>query len=425
MSLKILIIGSGGREHSIGLKLAKSPRKPSLYFAPGNAGTAEIGQNIPIKDSEIEKLLTFAIDTKIDMTIVGPETPLVDGIVDLFEQQNKVIIGPNKIAAQIEGSKEWAKNFMKKHNVPTAAYEVFTELSPAKTYILKTKQYPIVIKADGLAAGKGVTVAGNESEALRALSECFEDQKFGTAGHKVVIEEFLQGEEASIFAFCDGKTILPMSAAQDHKAIFDGDKGPNTGGMGAYCPAPIASQKVLDQVNKLVFERMQAGFIKDGITYKGILYAGLMINKSEDVSIVEFNCRFGDPETQVVLPRLKNDLIDVFEHIHAGTLNQVTLEWHDTHVVDVVLAAGGYPNDYEKGKEIHGLDTEFSANTHIVHAGTKQENTKVLSNGGRVLAVVSEGKTLKDAIETVYSDIKKIRFEGMYFRKDIGFKALG
>jgi phosphoribosylamine--glycine ligase len=422
--MKVLIVGSGGREHSIGRKLKSSPHNPELFFAPGNAGTSQLGQNIAIKDSDISALCQFAKDTLIDLTIVGPEAPLVAGIVDTFEGAGLTAIGPNKKAAQIEGSKEWAKSFMKRHNIPTADFEAFTQLADAAQYIKSKNIYPIVIKADGLAAGKGVTVAENEHMALNALNDCFEGNKFGNAGHKVVIEDFLHGEEASIFAFCDGKTMRPMAAAQDHKAIYDGDKGPNTGGMGAYCPAPLITPTIYNRIQTEVFERMQAGFEADDINYKGILYAGLMIAADGTPQIVEFNCRFGDPETQVVLPRLKNDLIDIFIAIQKQTLETITLDWYETHVVDVVLASGGYPGDYEKGKTITGLNSTFSKHTHIIHAGTAEMDNQIITSGGRVLAVVSEGSNLKDAIDTAYQDIQHISFDGITFRKDIGFKAL-
>lgn len=421
--MKVLLIGSGGREHSIALKLSQSPLLTELFIAPGNAGTAQCGTNVPIKDSDVSELLRFAKENTIDLTFVGPEAPLVLGIVDEFESNGLYIVGPNKIGAQLEGSKEWAKEKMKKYGIPTAAFETFTDYDSSLNYIKSRNTYPIVIKADGLAAGKGVTVAENEEMADNALRDCFLDKKFSDAGAKVVIEDFLKGEEASIFAFTDGKTILPMVPAQDHKAVFDGDKGPNTGGMGAYSPAPIANQAVQAQVLKEVFQPLIQGFNNDGIQYKGIVYAGLMIDNNVP-SIVEFNARFGDPETQIVLPRLKNDLLEVLVAIAKGSLADINLEWHDNATVCVVMASEGYPEAYEKGKTITGIaDAEAIDGVSVVHAGTKQDDTLV-TNGGRVLAVVAEGDDIKSAIDTAYEGVSKISFDGAYNRTDIGFKAL-
>jgi phosphoribosylamine--glycine ligase len=422
--MKVLLIGSGGREHSIALKLSQSPLLTELFIAPGNAGTAKLGTNLDIKDSDIDGLLNFAKENAIDLTFVGPEAPLVLGIVDDFEAEGLSIVGPNKIGAQLEGSKQWAKEKMKKYGIPTAAFETFTDYESSLSYIKSRNTFPIVIKADGLAAGKGVTVAENYEMAENALKDCFLDKKFSDAGAKVVIEDFLKGEEASIFAFTDGKTILPMVPAQDHKAVFDGDKGPNTGGMGAYSPAPIATQAVQDKVLKSVFQALIQGFNNDGINYKGIVYAGLMID-NDDVSIVEFNARFGDPETQIVLPRLKNDLLEVLIAISKGTLADIELEWHDTATVCVVMASEGYPESYEKGKVITGItDAEAIEGVSVVHAGTKQDGDSLVSNGGRVLAVVAEGSDIKSAIDTAYKGVEKVTFEGAYNRTDIGFKAL-
>jgi len=424
--MSVLIIGSGGREHAIGLKLKEQNPEVPLYFAPGNAGTAELGTNLAISDSNISELLDFASSNKIHLTIVGPEAPLVLGIVDEFEKEGLRVVGPSKAAAQLEGSKEWAKNLMKKYKIPTAAFEVFTDYDSAKHYLTQRNVYPIVIKADGLAAGKGVTVAFSEEEALAALKTCFLDKAFNEAGLKVVIEDFLEGQEASIFAFTDGHCILPMSPAQDHKAVFDGDKGPNTGGMGAYSPAPLVTEAIQEQVLQTVFKPLLNAFKQEGLAYKGIVYAGLMINKAGDASIVEFNVRFGDPETQIVLPRLSTNLLALFNAVADETLSDFTLEWTNESSVCVVLASSGYPGAYEKGKEITGIEDVKKANpkSHVVHAGTKLENGKVLSNGGRVLAVVASADNLKDAIDSVYSSVEKVQFENKTFRTDIAQKGL-
>jgi phosphoribosylamine---glycine ligase len=421
--MNILIIGSGGREHAIGLCLKKSITNPSLFFAPGNAGTAQIGSNISIKDNNLNQLLIFAQSNSINFTVVGPEAPLVDGIVDLFEAHNLSIIGPSKLGAQLEGSKQWAKNLMKKYNIPTASFEVFDNYNDAVAYLNKKNQYPIVIKADGLAAGKGVTVAETEQMALSALKKCFIDKEFSSAGLKVVIEDFLFGEEASLFAFTDAKTIKPMIPAQDHKAVFEGDKGPNTGGMGAYCPTNLVTKEIKDTIMKTVFNPLLKAFQQEGISYKGIVYAGLMISESNDVSIVEFNVRFGDPETQVVLPLLETDLVDVFQAILNQTLDSVDLKWSNDYAACVVLASGGYPGNYEKNKEISGL-TSICNDVTVIHAGTKANNSGIYTNGGRVLGVVSKCTTLETALDSIYSNIDSISFDGMFYRSDIGFKAL-
>lgn len=422
--MKVLLIGSGGREHSIALKLSQSPLLTELFIAPGNAGTASCGTNVPIKDTDTPELLKFAKKNNIDLTFVGPEAPLVLGIVDDFEAEGLAIVGPNKIGAQLEGSKQWAKDKMKKYGIPTAAFETFTDYDSSISYLQSRNTYPIVIKADGLAAGKGVTVAENFDMAENALKDCFLDKKFSDAGAKVVIEDFLKGEEASIFAFTDGKIILPMVPAQDHKAIFDGDKGPNTGGMGAYSPAPIANSAVQDLVLRQVFQPLIQGFNNDGIVYKGIVYAGLMIDNGIP-SVVEFNARFGDPETQIVLPRLKNDLLEIFIAIAKGTLADITLEWKNTATVCVVMASEGYPDAYKKGQAISGIEeAESIKGVSVIHAGTQRVDGELQTNGGRVLAVVAEGHTIKSAIDTAYKGVEKVTFNGAYNRTDIGFKAL-
>ncbi|MSR88884.1 MAG: phosphoribosylamine--glycine ligase [Candidatus Margulisbacteria bacterium] len=423
--MNILIIGSGGREHSLGLALKKSKNCDSVFFAPGNTGTAKLGQNLAISETDFSALIKAVKRHSIELTLVGPEGPLVNGIVDHFESHNLTIMGPNKIAAQLEGSKAWAKDKMKSYNIPTAAYETFTEFNDAKSYIESRNVYPIVIKADGLAAGKGVTVATSYDIALNALTECFLDQKFSQAGLQVVIEDFLVGEEASILAFTDGETIIAMPPAQDHKAVFDADKGPNTGGMGAYCPAPIATPEIQEQVLEKVLKPLINGFKKDGILYKGIVYAGLMIAPSGQASVVEFNARFGDPETEVILPKLKTDLIDIFLAVINGTLHHLKIEWDNTTVVGVIMASGGYPGDFEKEKEISGIEAaEEIKNVSVIHAGTKEKNNRIVTNGGRVLCVLGQGNTIQDAIKIAYTGVDKISFKNQHYRTDIGKKAI-
>ena len=420
--MKVLLIGSGGREHAIGLSISKSKRLSSLYFAPGNAGTAQLGENVAIKESDISSLLRFVEQKGVDLTIVGPEAPLVAGIVDQFHEKGYPIIGPSQLGAQLEGSKSWAKLKMKEWGIPTASYEVFFDYDSAVTYT-EHCIYPIVIKADGLAAGKGVSVVQTKETAQKALHDCFIDQKFAQAGSQVVIESFLKGDEASIFAFTDGKTIIPMVAAQDHKAIYDGDKGPNTGGMGAYSPTPLVTDSIYQKVIDQVFTPLLNGFQKDKIDYVGIVYAGLMID-GDEINVVEFNVRFGDPETQVVLPRLKTDLLDIFIAMSEKRLADIHIDWSENAVVDVVLASEGYPDEYEKGKFITGIEQcNAIEGCHVIHAGTKNENDCLLTNGGRVLAIVAQDSDLETAIEIAYKGVNAIQFEGKYFRTDIAYKA--
>ncbi|MDA1353545.1 MAG: phosphoribosylamine--glycine ligase [bacterium] len=419
--MKILLIGSGGREHALAISLFKSPRLSSLFIAPGNPGTAQLGTNVAIQDTDISGLLAFAVETQIDLTIVGPEAPLAAGISDLFIEAGLAIVGPTQIGAQLESSKAWSKAMMLKAGIPTASYGEFTDHVSAITFIEDAPLFPIVVKADGLAAGKGVTVATDKAMALNALNDCFVNDVFSGAGQKVIIESFLKGEEASIFAFCDGKSFKPMLAAQDHKAIFDGDKGPNTGGMGAYCPAPIVTPAIAKMVNEQVFEPLLAQFKAEGIHYCGIIYAGLMID-GNDVNVVEFNARFGDPETQIVLPHLKTDLIDVFEAMVQGRLSEIELEWLPGAAVCVVMASEGYPGSYAKGRVITGVDS-VTGNPYVVHAGTKRDDNQLLTSGGRVLAVVGQGDDIASAIDSAYKGVDCISFEGAQFRRDIGAKA--
>jgi phosphoribosylamine--glycine ligase len=422
--MKILLIGSGGREHAIARQLVKSPLLSQLFIAPGNPGTATLGQNVPVNDTDINELLKFAKTNAIDLTIVGPEGPLVLGITDRFEAEGLKIVGTNQDAAQLEGSKKWAKDKMAKYGIPTAAYETFTDPSAALTYLRTNTRYPIVIKADGLAAGKGVVIAQTLIEAEHAIQEVMVDKKFSDAGTTMVIEAFLSGEETSIFAFTDGKTILPMVSAQDHKAIFDGDKGPNTGGMGAYSPAPVVTDAVYEKVVERVFKPLIEGFQRDGIVYKGIIFAGLMICDGEPWTI-EFNARFGDPETQVVLPRLKTDLVEVFDAITTGTLDQIHLEWDNSSTVCVVIASAGYPETSDKGRVIFGLESPLPDGVWVVHAGTAElVSGDIVTNGGRVLGVVAQNETLDAAISAAYQGVGQIKFDGQYNRTDIGAKGL-
>lgn len=421
--MKVLLIGSGGREHAIAIALNKSPLLTQLYIAPGNPGMNALGTCLDIKATDINTLKDFAIEKQIDLTFVGPEDPLAAGIVDVFESEQLSIIGPNQYLAQLESSKTWSKQLMQDAGIPTARYQAFRDPESALNYLKTECSLPIVIKAAGLAAGKGVTVAQNLSEAVAAIQDCFVNKKFGNAGEEVVIEDFLKGEEASIFAFSDGKTILPMIAAQDHKALLEGDKGPNTGGMGAYAPAPLVTDTVYKRVIEQVFQPLQTYFDKHKLCYKGIIYAGLMIDEDGQPSVVEFNARFGDPETQVVLPLLENDLLQIFKAIADQNLKDILLKWKNQSSVCVVKVAKGYPGSYEKSKEITGLNTPLNPDSHIVFAGVREEDGKLLSNGGRVLALVTTKSTLSESINQVYQEVTKIHFEGACFRKDIGFKA--
>lgn len=421
--MNILIIGSGGREHTLAWKIKQSPKVTKIYCAPGNPGIAEYAECIDLKIEDIAGLKTFAKEKNIQLTVVGPEIPLALGIVDEFQKDGLRIFGPSQAAAQLESSKLFSKKIMKKYKIPTANYEAFTDPQLALEHVYMSR-FPVVIKADGLAAGKGVTVAISLVEAKRAINAALKDKVFGEAGAKIVIEEFLSGEEASILAFCDGTNFIPMTSAQDHKTIYDEDKGPNTGGMGTYSPAPVVTKAVLEQVNETVFKPMMAAMIQEKAPYVGILYAGLMIT-ADGPKVIEFNCRFGDPETQVILPRLKNDIIDVFEVCIDGTLNQVQLEWRPEAAVCVVLAADGYPGNYKKGDIISGLDlAKQLPDTHIFHAGTALEKNQLVTSGGRVLGVTALGTDIRTAIKNSYRATEAIAFSGMHKRKDIGLKAL-
>lgn len=421
--MKVLVIGQGGREHTLVWKFKQSPRVSKVYCAPGNGGIASIAEIVPFKEDQIKELIHFAQKEGIDLTFVGPENPLLDGIVDQFEEAGLRIYGPRKNAAIIEGSKSFAKDLMKKYNIPTGHYEVFTSQEDAITY-LEQQGAPIVIKADGLAAGKGVVVAGTLDEAKQAVQEMMAEAKFGEAGHRVVIEEFLSGQELSLMAFVDGDVVIPMVPAQDHKPAYDGDKGPNTGGMGAYSPVPQMSEAEVEDAVQTVLLPTAKAMIKEGRPFTGILYAGLMMT-TEGAKVIEFNARFGDPETEVVLPRLKTDLIEIIEATLDHKLDQLQVEWSDQAAVTVVLASEGYPNSYPKGKIIKGTEQWLEEeDTVIFHAGTKMEDGELITSGGRVLAVTGLDKDLASAKYKAYQAIQSIHFDGMHYRKDIGAKAL-
>jgi phosphoribosylamine--glycine ligase len=421
--MKVLVVGGGGREHALVWKIAQSPKVTKVYCAPGNAGISELAEIVPIKANDLKGILDFALEAKIDLTVVGPEDPLTLGIVDLFESKGLAIFGSNRKAAEIEGSKAFAKEIMKKYRIPTAFYEVFENPTEAITYIRKQGP-PIVVKADGLAAGKGVMVCKTVEEAIRSVEQIMVEKVFGEAGKKVVVEECLTGEEASYIAFTDGKSILPMASSQDHKPIFDGDQGPNTGGMGAYSPAPVVTEEVHQQIVEKILRPMIQGMWEEGRPYRGVLYAGLMI-KDGQPKVLEFNARFGDPETQPALMRMKGDIVPILESCMKGTLSQCQIEWDERAAVCVVMASKGYPGDYEKGKAIKGLQ-EVSRMKDVVvfHAGTATKEGQIVTNGGRVLGVTGLGEDIPRAIERSYEAVKKISWEGAHYRTDIGQKAL-
>jgi phosphoribosylamine--glycine ligase len=423
--MKILIVGGGGREHALAWKAAQSSLANKIYVAPGNAGTAlEPGvKNVPINAEDIPALKTFARNEHIDLTIVGPEVPLVNGIVDEFTAAGLPCFGPNKAAAQLEGSKIFSKDFLVRHNIPTAAYQSFTEINPAIDYIRK-QGAPIVIKADGLAAGKGVILAQTEDEAIDAIKDMLADNAFGEAGHRVVIEEFLTGEEASFIAMVDGENILPMATSQDHKARDNGDMGPNTGGMGAYSPAPVVSPEIHNRIMSEVIEPTVKGMTYEGYTSRGFLYAGLMIAADGTPKVLEYNVRFGDPETQPIMMRLKSDLVELVQAALAGHLNEMESEWDPRASLGVVLAAGGYPDNYEKGTRISGLPTTECESSKVFHAGTRIANNEIMTNGGRVLCAVGLGDTVGDAQQRAYEIARDIRWEDVFYRTDIGYRAI-
>ena len=417
--MKILVIGSGGREHAIVWKLAQSDLCEKVFVAPGNAGTADEPktENIDLNAEDLESLLAFAKNKEIDLTIVGPEAPLVLGLIDLFEKNNLLCLGPNKLAAQMEGSKIFMKDVLKKGNIPTATYEVFTNPESARKF-LETCDIPIVLKADGLAAGKGVIVAFSRDEALEALNSLMVEQKLGTAGDNLVIEEFLKGEEASFIVLCDGKNVISLASSQDHKQRDDGDKGPNTGGMGAYSPAPLITEEINEVIMKDIIHPTLAELKRRNIDYKGFLYAGLMINEQK-IKVLEYNCRFGDPETQPILMRMKSDFLSLCLKAAKQELKGVQIDWDDRSALGVVMASKGYPEKYETGFPISGLNGE-NETTKVFHCGTKIEGEKILSNGGRVLCVTGLGENLDTAFKNAYETTSKISWDGAFYRKDIG-----
>lgn len=420
--LNVLVIGGGGREHTLVWKIAQSPLVNKIYCAPGNAGIAQLAECVSINESAIEDLLNFADRKRIDLTVVGPEAPLAAGIVDAFQRQGLAIFGPTKKAAEIESSKIFAKYLMEKYQIPTAQYRAFDQYEAAKNY-LASMPTPIVIKADGLAAGKGAIVCFSQEEAQEALHKMMVQSVFGSAGKKVVIEEYLRGQEASVLAITDGENLIVLLPAQDHKPIFDDDKGPNTGGMGAYAPAVQVDADMLQQIRQRILEPAIKGMALEDRPYRGVLYAGLMITR-QGPKVIEFNCRFGDPETQVILPLVDGDIVPLLYGCSQGKLEQQTINFKNKFAVCVVMASGGYPGKYEKGKEIIGLERNFGTDVIIFHAGTKLANGKILTNGGRVLGITALGNDVAEAIKRAYTAVGKITFDGAYYRKDIGYKAL-
>jgi len=421
--MNVLVVGGGGREHALVWKISKSPKVTKIYAAPGNAGIAELAECAPIKAEDVPGLLAFAKAKAIDLTIVGPEGPLSMGIVDEFTKAGLRIFGPSGKAAEIEASKRFSKDLMKKYHIPTAEYGVFTDKAAAAAYV-REKGAPIVVKADGLAAGKGVVVAETVEEALKALDIIMTEKAYGTAGERVVIEECLRGEEASFMAFSDGRTVVPMASSQDHKRVFDADKGPNTGGMGAYSPAPVVTKQLERKVMDTIMIPTVRAMEKEGRLFKGVLYAGLMIRNNE-ARVLEFNARFGDPETQPVMARLDTDLIEIIEAILDGRLSTLEIKWKPESAVCIVMASGGYPGNYEKGKKITGLDTAAGLKGVLVfHSGTAMKNGDIVTDGGRVLGVTGLGPAVAAAIDNAYKGAREISFDGAHYRRDIGARAL-
>jgi phosphoribosylamine--glycine ligase len=421
--MKILVIGSGGREHALVWKISQSPKTKKIFCAPGSAAIGELAEIVAIAPEQIEPLADFAAREKIDLTVVGPELPLTLGIVDLFQQRGLRIFGPNRLAAQLEGSKAFAKEILRDTGIPTAAFGAFADAAAAKDFIA-TQKMPVVVKADGLAAGKGVLICATRSEAQAAVDAILVNQCFGTAGKKVVVEEFLDGEEASFMVLTDGAHILPLASSQDHKRVFDQDQGPNTGGMGAYSPAPVITGEVQGRIFSDVLIPLLADLKKRNIEYRGVLYVGLMITR-DGPKVLEFNARFGDPECQPIMMRLKSDLVALMDAVINGTLAEARAKWHADPAVCVVLTAGGYPGTYETGKEIQGLEKlqEWSSG-FVFHAGTAKENDRWLTHGGRVLGVTARGKDIRGAVHNAYRAVGEISWDGMHYRKDIGRRAL-
>ncbi|MFJ5333244.1 phosphoribosylamine--glycine ligase [Pectobacterium versatile] len=423
--MNILVIGNGGREHALAWKASQSPLAKHVYVAPGNAGTAlePALTNVDIAATDIPALVAFAQENHIDLTIVGPEPPLVIGVVDAFQSAGLKIFGPTQGAAQLEGSKAFTKDFLARHNIPTAEYQNFTEVEPALAYV-RSKGAPIVIKADGLAAGKGVIVAMTLQEAENAIQDMLAGNAFGDAGHRIVVEEFLDGEEASFIVMVDGKNVLPMATSQDHKRVGDKDTGPNTGGMGAYSPAPVVTDEIHQRVMDQVIWPTVNGMAAEGNTYVGFLYAGLMISADGQPKVIEFNCRFGDPETQPIMLRLRSDLVELCLAACDGTLDQKDSVWDERPSLGVVLAAGGYPADYNTGDVISGLPQQDAEDGKVFHAGTKLNGINVVTNGGRVLCVTALGNTVAEAQQRAYEIAAGIQWQGVFCRKDIGYRAI-
>lgn len=421
--MKVLVIGGGGREHALVWKISQSPLVEKIFCAPGNAGIAELAQCVDLKVDDIDGLLAFAQQQQVGLTVVGPELPLTLGLVDRFRDAGLTVFGADKKAAQIEGSKSFSKDLMAKYGVPTAAYGTFTDAEEAKAFV-REQGAPIVVKADGLAAGKGVIVAQTEGEAIAAVEDILCEGAFGAAGSRVVIEEFLEGEEASFLAFTDGENIVSLASSQDHKPALDGDAGPNTGGMGAYSPAPVVTDEIHQQIIEKVLKPTIAGMAAEGCSYSSIIYAGLMI-KDGELKVLEFNARFGDPETQPLLARLKSDIVPVLMACAKGDLSGIELEWHDKAAVCVVMAAGGYPGSYEKGQVIEGLKSAAAIeDLTVFHAGTSEKDGQVVTSGGRVLGVTGLGTTVAEAIDKAYQGVKAISWPEVHYRTDIGRKAL-
>ncbi len=422
--MKVLIVGGGGREHSLAWKIAQSPQVSKLFCAPGNPGISQVAECVNIGVDQIDLLYEFAVRENIDLTVVGPEAPLVEGIVDVFGKSDLKVFGPDKKAAILEDSKVFSKSLLKKHAIPTADFQCFDDHSQAKRYVY-SRGAPIVVKADGLSKGKGVFVCKTNEEAVQAIDSIMKDKVFGNAGNQVVIEECLIGEEISLLAFTDGRTIVPMESSQDHKTVFDGDKGPNTGGMGAYSPVPIMTKELYRRVEKDILVPTVHAMNREGRSYKGVIYIGLMIT-SNGPMVLEFNIRFGDPEAQVILTRMKSDIVPIMLATISGELDKIELEWHSRSSVCVVMASGGYPGKYDNGMEITGLNLlKDQEGICAFHAGTKLVNDKLVTNGGRVLNVVAYGDDIDDAQKKVYEAVGKISFDGAHYRKDIASKGLG
>lgn len=419
--MKVLVIGSGGREHALCWKIAQHP-DTEVYIAPGNPGMLDVATLVNIKVDDIPTLVDFAKAEAIDLTVVGPELPLTLGIVDAFQAEGLACFGPSEAAAQLEGSKAFSKNLMKKYGIPTAAFGTFTEVGAAKAFVDEIG-VPCVVKADGLAAGKGVIICMTREEADQAIEDMLSDHAFGDASATIVIEEYMEGPEVSVLAFADGKHVLPMVSAQDHKRIFDGDKGPNTGGMGAYSPAPVYTEALSEEVNKTIIEPTIAAMAAEGMPFTGILYTGLMLTE-KGPRVLEYNVRFGDPETQPIMVRMKSDIVDLFQACLDGTLDQAELEWYDEAAVCVIMASGGYPASSEKGVPIYGLDDIAPEEAIVFHSGTAVKDDQVVTNGGRVLGVTAKDATIKGAIDKAYAAVEKITFDHMQFRRDIGARAL-